>query len=304
MATKVTRTKTKIPRFGGSLVALVTPFKNSELDEASLRSLIDWHIKKGTHGIVPCGTTGESATLSHEEHERVIEITVEQVNGRVPVIAGSGSNSTKEAIRLTKFAQKAGADAALLINPYYNKPTQDGLYHHFKAVAESCDIPQVLYNIPSRTAVNVLPETIARLSEIKNIIGVKEATGNLVQATEMISLCRKGFLVLSGEDALNVPLLLIGASGSISVLANIIPDKMSQMMVEWFDGNVAKAREFHFKFYNLTQALFLETNPTPAKTAMAMMGMIEKDVRLPLFKMTDANQKKLSQVLKNYKLIK
>jgi 4-hydroxy-tetrahydrodipicolinate synthase len=304
MATKVTRVKSKIPHFGGSLVALVTPFKNGELDETKLRSLIDWHIQKGTHGIVPCGTTGESATLSHEEHERVIEITVEQVNGRVPVIAGSGSNSTKEAIRLTKFAQKAGADAALLINPYYNKPTQDGLYHHFKAVAEACDIPQFVYNIPSRTAVNVMPETMAKLSEIKNIIGVKEATGNLVQATEMISLCRKGFIVLSGEDALNVPLLLIGASGSISVLTNIIPDKMSQMMEDWFDGKVDKARDFHYKYLRLIQALFLETNPTPVKTAMAMMGMIDQDVRLPLFKMTEANRKKLNQVLKEYKLVK
>ena len=295
--------KKNIPEFGGSIVALVTPFKNGEIDEPVLRELIEWHVKMGTHGIVPCGTTGESATLSHEEHDRVIEITVDQVKGRIPVIAGTGSNSTKEAIRLTRHAREAGANAALLINPYYNKPTQDGLYHHFKAVAESCDIPQILYNIPSRTAVNILPDTMAKLSEIPNIIGVKEATGSLLQTTELIKQCRKDFLVLSGEDALNYPLLAIGASGCISVLANLVPQDMSRMMNDWFTGNWETAKDVHYKYYDLIQSLFIETNPTPVKTALALMGRIKDDVRLPLYKMTNANRKKLQSVLETYRLI-
>ena len=303
MVKKVTSIKSKVPKFGGSIVALATPFTHGNLDEKKLRGLIEWHIKQGTHGIVPCGTTGESATLSHEEHERVVAITVDQVQGRIPVIAGTGSNSTMEAIRLTTNAWKCGADAALLINPYYNKPTQDGLYHHFKAVAESCEIPQILYNIPGRTAVNVAPQTVAKLSEIKNIIGVKEATGDLKQTTEMIQLCKPGFLVLSGEDVLNYPLLAIGAVGAISVLANLVPKPMSKMMEDWFSGNPKTAFDFHYKYFNLTNALFIETNPTPVKSAMAMMGKIEDDVRLPLYKMSDSNKKKLKQILESYGLI-
>jgi len=293
-----------IPHFGGSLVAIVTPFtKEGELDEVKFRELIEWQVKEGTHGIVPCGTTGESATLSHEEHDRVMDITVDQVAGRVPVIVGTGSNSTREAIRLTRHAQQAGADAALLINPYYNRPTQEGLYQHFKAVAESCDIPQIVYNIPSRTAVNVLPDTMARLSEIKNIIGVKEATGNLIQTTEMISLVHKDFLVLSGEDALNMPLLAIGAKGAISVLTNVVPGDMSRMMVDWFNGNTQTALEMHYKYYRLTQALFCETNPTPVKAVLAMMGKINEDVRLPLVGLMDKNKMMLNNILKEYQLI-
>jgi 4-hydroxy-tetrahydrodipicolinate synthase len=293
----------KLPQFWGSMVAIVTPFRNGKVDEKALRNLIEWHITEGSHGIVPCGTTGESATLSHEEHEHVVDVTVDQVKGRIPVIAGTGSNSTKEAIRLTASAKKSGADAALLISPYYNRPSQEGLYHHFKAVAEAVDIPQILYNIPGRTAVNILPQTIARLAKIPNIIGVKEATGDLKQTTEMISLCPKDFLVLSGEDFLNLPLLAIGAKGSISVVANVVPKEMSKIMDAWFAGNPEPAIEFHYKYFVLTGALFLETNPAPVKTALAMMGKMTDEVRLPLYAMSDTNKKKLKHILKNDKLI-
>ncbi len=302
MSTKRAKLK-KMPKFWGSIVAIITPFRNGKVDEKALRKLIEWHISKGTHGIVPCGTTGESATLSHEEHEHVVEVTLDQVRGRIPVIAGTGSNSTKEAIRLTASAKKSGANAALLISPYYNRPTQEGLYQHFKAVAEAVDIPQILYNIPGRTAVNILPQTVARLAQIRNIIGVKEATGDLKQTTEMISLCPKDFLVLSGEDFLNLPLLAIGAHGSISVLANVVPKEMSKMMEAWFAGNPEPAIEFHYKYFALTGALFLESSPTPVKTALAMMGKMTEDVRLPLYAMSESNRKKLKQVLKNDKLI-
>lgn len=293
----------KLPKFWGSMVAIVTPFRKGKVDEKVLRNLIEWQISQGTHGIVPCGTTGESATLSHEEHEHVVEVTVDQVRGRVPVIAGTGSNSTKEAIRLTASAKKSGADAALLISPYYNRPSQDGLYHHFKTVAESVDIPQILYNIPGRTAVNILPQTVTRLAKVRNIIGVKEATGDLKQATEMISLCPKNFLVLSGEDFLNLPLLAIGAKGSISVVANIVPKEMSKAMEAWFQGNPEPAIEFHYKYFVLTGALFLETNPVPVKTALAIMGKMTEEVRLPLYAMSEANKKKLKQILKDDKLV-
>ncbi|MCX7918902.1 MAG: 4-hydroxy-tetrahydrodipicolinate synthase [bacterium] len=290
-------------KFYGSLVAIVTPFKNGLIDEQALTDLIEWHIANGTDGIVPCGTTGESATLSHEEHERVIEITVQTVRGRIPVIAGSGSNSTKEAIRLTKFAEKAGADAALLISPYYNKPTQEGLYQHFKAVSEAVDIPLFLYNIPGRTAVNILPDTMARLAELKNIIGVKEATGDMKQVAETIAVCPKDFMILSGDDFTTLPLLALGGHGVISVVANVVPKETAAMCTAWFDGNINEARRLHYYLLPLTQAMFLETNPIPVKTALAVMGKIDSELRLPLYQMSNKNLDKLKEILSQYQLI-
>ncbi len=283
--------------FRGSMTAIVTPFKNGRLDEKAFKGLIEFQIKNGTNAIVPCGTTGESATLSYEEHERVVELTVELVNGRIPVIAGTGSNSTAETIMLTKHSKKAGADAALLITPYYNKPTQEGLYQHYKAVAEEVDIPIILYNVPGRTSVNMLPETVARLSEIKNIIGIKEATGNLQQVSDTIELARKGFIILSGDDFTTLPILSIGGHGVISVTSNIAPKDVSQMCVSFFAGDIEKARKLHYKLQPLHRAMFIETNPIPVKTALAMMGKIEDEFRLPLLKMGEENRKKLQKAL-------
>lgn len=288
----------------GSIVAIVTPFKNGKIDEKALRRLIEFQIKNGTDGIVPCGTTGESATLSYEEHERVIELTVEAVNKRVSVIAGTGSNSTREAIELTKHAEKAGADAALLITPYYNKPTQEGLFQHFKAVSEEVSIPLIVYNVPSRTGVNMLPETVARLSELKNIVGIKEATGDLKQVSQIIKLCRNDFYVLSGDDFVTLPMLAVGAKGVISVTSNIIPSDVAQMIDAFFAGDYKRAVELHFKMWDINVAMFLETNPIPVKTALALMGMITPEMRLPLAPMAEANLKKLKKALINYKLIK
>lgn len=288
----------------GAIVAIVTPFKNGKIDEKAYRKLIEFQIKNGTDGIVPCGTTGESATLSYEEHERLIELTVEIVNGRIPVIAGTGSNSTREAIELTKHAEKAGADCALLITPYYNKPTQEGLYQHFKAVSESVSIPIILYNVPGRTGVNLLPETVARLSELKNIAGIKEATGDLRQVSQVIKLCRNDFVVLSGDDFVTLPMLAVGAKGVISVTSNIIPQDVARMVDAFFEGKYKEAEELHYKMWDINIAMFLETNPIPVKTALSLMGMISSEMRLPLCQMSEANLKKLKKALLEYKLIK
>jgi len=268
--------------FHGSLVAIVTPFKKGKLDEKALGDLIDWQIAQGTHGIVPCGTTGESATLTHEEHERVVAFTVEAARGRVPVIAGSGSNSTDEAIALTKHAKKAGADGALLITPYYNKPTQEGLYRHYKAVAEAVDLPIVLYNIPGRTSVNMLPPTVARLSSIKHIVAIKEGSGSLQQVSDIVQACGERMTVLSGDDALTLPMMALGAKGVITVTANIVPKDMAQMVEAFAAGKLADARKLHYKMSPLFAALFLETNPIPVKEAMGMMGKCSAELRLPL----------------------
>lgn len=291
-------------QFQGSIAALVTPFKNGQVDEPGLKSLIDWLIENGTDGLVPCGTTGESSTLSHEEHERVVELTIQLAQGRVPVIAGTGSNSTKEAIRLTKSAQKAGADAALLISPYYNKPTQEGLYQHFKAISESVDIPLFLYNIPGRTAVNILPGTIARIAELKNVIGVKEATGDMKQAAEIIAVCPKDFIILSGDDYTILPLLSIGGKGVISVVANVVPKETAGLVDAWFAGDIETAKQLQYYLLPIAQVLFSETNPIPVKTALSLMGKIESaELRLPLYQMGEPNLKKLKETLKEYKLI-
>jgi len=290
--------------FRGSIVAIVTPFRNGKVDEKALGNLIEWHIKEGTNAIVPCGTTGESATLDYKEHFRVIKFTVEAVRNRVPVIAGTGANATDETIMITKEAKKSGADAALLVSPYYNKPTQEGLYRHYKAVAEAVKIPIVLYNVPGRTAVNMLPSTVARLAEIKNIVGIKEATGDMKQVSEIIRLCGDRIDVISGDDFTTLPLMALGGQGVISVSANVAPRLMSQMCALWDQGKYDEARAIHYKLEPLNAAMFIETNPIPAKTALAMMGKIKEEFRLPLCEMSPANREKLKAVLKGMKLVK
>jgi len=291
-------------KFRGAFVAIVTPFIDGKLDEQGLKDLIEFQIAGGTHGIVPCGTTGESATMSHAEHRRVVELTVKTVAGRVPVLAGTGSNSTSESIELTRAAKEAGADGALLITPYYNKPSQEGLFQHFKAVAEAVDIPIILYNVPSRTAVNMLPETVARCAQIANIVGVKEATADLNQISQVIRLCPKGFAVMSGDDFTSMPTVMIGGTGVISVTSNVAPKDMSAMMDAALAGDIARAQELHYKLLPLMQAMFIDTNPVPAKTALMMMGKIKSGLpRLPLYKMNEANDDKLKKVIAAYGLV-
>jgi 4-hydroxy-tetrahydrodipicolinate synthase len=289
--------------FTGSFVAIVTPFRKGKVDEQAFSSLIEWQITNGTNGIVPCGTTGESATLSYEEHNRVIELTVEVVNRRVPVIAGTGSNSTDEAIALTRHAKRAGADGALLITPYYNKPTQEGLYRHYKAVAEAVDLPLVLYNIPIRTGVNMLPATIARLSAIKNVVGVKEGSGSVQQASDIVQLCGERLTVLAGDDALTLPIMAVGGKGVVTVTANILPTDMANLVKAFATGKIEEAQRIHFKLSPLFAALFYETNPIPVKEALGMMGKIDPELRLPLCPMATDTREKLARVLKDMGLI-
>lgn len=288
--------------FHGSIVALATPFKNGTLDEETLAQLVEWHIKEGTNGIVPCGTTGESPTLSFEEHEEVIEIVVNVVKKRVPVIAGTGSNSTSEAIYLTQHAEKVGADAALVVSPYYNKPTQRGLIEHFKAIAESTKLPIIVYNIASRTGVNIEPETMAVISKIKNIVGVKESSGNLEQMSRIHQLCGESFVLLSGDDALTLPLLAIGGKGIISVVANIVPRDVAAMVKAFEQGKLDEARAYHYKLLPLVKAMFMETNPIPVKTAMGFMGLCSPELRLPLVAMEGENLEKLKTAMTEYGL--
>ena len=289
----------------GSIVALVTPLTEHGVDEWKLAELIERQIANGTSGIVPCGTTGESPTLSHEEHDRVIEITVDTVGKRIPVIAGTGSNSTAEAIRLTRHAQDAGADAALVVTPYYNKPTQQGLYLHFKAVADSVKIPVILYNIEGRCARNIETATVARLAkDCKNIIGVKEASGNLKQAEDVVAACGKGFTLLSGDDALTVPMMKLGGTGVISVLANIMPKEVAEVTDLMLQGKIKEAETRQDALMSLIKTLFIETNPVPVKTACGLMGLCSPKVRLPLCEMESANLDVLKQTLVRYQLIK
>lgn len=290
--------------FKGAIVAIVTPFKKGKVDEGALRELIEFQIKNGTDGIVPCGTTGESPVLSHKEHDRVIEITVDAVKKRVPVIAGTGSNSTDEALRLTKHAYEVGADGALMVCPYYNRPTQEGLYQHYKRIAEKVPIPIIIYNIPSRTGVNMTPDTLARLSKIENIVGVKEAAGSLQQMAEIIRLCGPDFSVLSGDDFFTFPLLCLGGHGIISVVSNVAPADMAALIDSFNAGNIKKARKLHYKLTSLVNALFIETNPAPVKAALALMGKIQYEIRMPLWKLSDANYEKLKKVMQDYGLIK
>lgn len=289
--------------FSGSLVAIVTPFRNAKLDERAFGDLIEWQIAHGTNGIVPCGTTGESATLAHDEHHRVVKLAVEVVRRRVPVIAGTGSNSTEEAISLTRHAKEDGADGALLITPYYNKPTQEGLYRHYKAVAEAVDIPQILYNIPSRTGVNMLPSTVARLSALKNVVGIKEGSGSVQQASEIAQACGERLTVLSGDDALTLPMMAVGAKGVITVTANVMPGEMARLVESFLRGRIEESRQLHFKLSPLFTALFLETNPIPIKEALGIMGKIDPELRLPLCAMGADNKSHLTRVLKDMALI-
>ena len=287
------------------MVALITPFRSGEVDVPALQRLVEFHVKEGTSALVPCGTTGESATLSHEEHEQVIEMTIQAARGRVRVIAGTGSNNTQEALRLTRHAQKAGADAALVIAPYYNRPTQEGLFQHFRAVAEAVDLPIVIYNIASRTGVNIEPETFARLVKVRNIAGVKEASGSLEQMSRIKGLCGNGFTLLSGDDALTLPLMSIGGTGVISVVANILPKEVARMVAAFEKGRLEEARRIHYRLLAVTKAMFIETNPIPVKTAMGLMGLIQDpSLRLPLCPMSPTNLTKLKEVLRSYRLIK
>jgi 4-hydroxy-tetrahydrodipicolinate synthase len=291
--------------FKGALVAIITPFKNGTVDEESLRSLIDFQIENGSSGIVPCGTTGESPTLSHDEHKRVIEITVDQVKKRVPVVAGAGSNNTAEAIDLTKHAKAVGADAALHITPYYNKPTQEGLFRHYEAIAKEASFPLVVYNIAGRTGVNIEPVTMARMAELPEIVAVKEASGSLGQMAEIVQLCGDKLTLLSGDDNLILPIMSIGGAGVISVIANIAPQQTADIINAWEAGEVKKAQELYMKLLPLCKAMFLETNPIPVKAAAAMMGLIpDSSMRLP---MTDLAQDKvplLKKALTDYGLLK
>lgn len=289
--------------FTGSGVALITPFKNSSIDEQALSEHIETQITAGTDFLVPCGTTGESATLSHEEHDRVVELTIEVAAGRVKVLAGAGSNSTAEAIRLTQHAKQAGADGALHINPYYNKPTQEGLYRHFEAITKAVDLPLVLYNIPGRTGINMLPETMARLAQFENIIGVKEASGDLGQVSTIRALCPEDFLIHSGEDGLTYPMLCLGAQGAISVTANVLPDKCAQMFHAVGEGKWDVAKKIHYELMEINRVLFIETNPAPVKAALGLMKKMEPKLRLPLVEVSEAHLEEIRQVLKNYDLL-
>ncbi len=291
--------------FQGSFVAMVTPFRNGKVDEAKLRELVEFHIAHGTDGLIPCGTTGESPGLTHDEHRRVVEVVIEAARGRIRVVAGTGSNSTAEAIELTKHAERAGAAGALVVNPYYNKPTQEGLYRHFRAVAESVAIPILVYNIQSRTAVNVETDTLARLvRDVASVAGVKEASGSLDQMSQVIAACGPDFSVLSGDDNITLPLLVIGGSGVVSVIANIVPRETADLVHAALDGDWKRARDLHYRLFPLARAAFLETNPIPIKEAMAMAGMLEPEFRLPMCRMSDANREKLRAILKPYALVK
>jgi len=289
--------------FTGSIVALVTPFKNGAVDWQSLEGLVEFHLQNGTHGIVPCGTTGESATLSHQEHDEVIRAVIKAVKKRIPVIAGTGSNSTDEAVRLTREAEKSGADGALMISPYYNRPTQEGIYQHYKRVASEVGIPIIIYNIPGRTGSKIEPETLARLAEIENIAGVKEATGSVDQAIDVIRLCGDRFAVYSGEDSLIFSLMALGGKGVISTVANIAPKQTAQLTEACLMGDWEKGRDTQFKLVPLIRTLFIETNPIQVKTALGVMGKCTAELRLPLTPMAEGNLQKLTVAMRDFGLL-
>jgi 4-hydroxy-tetrahydrodipicolinate synthase len=286
----------------GSYVALVTPFKNGKVDENAYRKLIEFHIDNGTDGLVPCGCTGEAATLISAEQKHIIKIAVETSGKRVPVIAGTGSNSTAEAIDLTSFAKKAGCDGALIITPYYNKPTPEGQYRHYSEIAKAADIPIMLYNVPSRTGISLLPATVARLSKIDNIAAIKEAAGSVQQVMDIRAL--SDIAIMSGDDSMTLPFMSVGATGVVSVAANVIPGKIHDLVQTFLDGHLDQSRKIHFEILDLCKAMFIETNPIPVKTALSMMGMVDDEWRLPLCEMGKDNKAKLEQVLKRYGLVK
>jgi 4-hydroxy-tetrahydrodipicolinate synthase len=293
--------RTKGEQFAGVTVALVTPFRDGEVDFAALRRLVDWHVEQGSDCLAPVGTTGESPTLDHDEHERVMAAVVEQARGRIKVMPGTGSNSTREAIRLTKFARRAGADGALLVGPYYNKPTQEGYYRHFAAVAEACDLPLVLYNIPGRTGSNILPETIARLAEVPSVVGIKEATGSLDQASHIASLC--DLTILSGDDSLTLPLLSVGGRGVVSVVANLVPRDVKALVSAYDAGRTAEALQWHRRLFTLSRDLLaVATNPIPVKTALKLLGRDTGELRLPLCPLDAAGEARIIQTLRAYGL--
>ncbi len=290
--------------FHGSMVAIITPFNaQGNFDEESYRQLIEFQIENGTDVIVPCGTTGESATLNYEEHNHVIKTCIEQVNKRIPVIAGTGSNATVEAIEISQHAKKMGADGILLVSPYYNKPSQEGLYQHYKAIAESVILPQVLYNVPGRTSMNMTAATTIRLAEFSNIVAIKEASGNLTQASEIIAQAGDKIDVLSGDDFLTLPLMACGAKGIISVTANIMPKQVKTMVQAIQENRWDDARKLHLQLLDVHQAMFIESNPVPVKTSAALMGKCRADVRLPLVAMQQTNLKKLQEILRKHDLI-
>jgi 4-hydroxy-tetrahydrodipicolinate synthase len=290
--------------FKGSMVAIVTPFNaQGRFDEEAYRKLIEFQIENGTDAIIPCGTTGESATLDYEEHDRVIQVCIEQVRKRVPVIAGTGSNSTAEAIELSQHAKEMGADAVLLVSPYYNKPTQDGLYAHYKAIHDAVQLPQILYNVPGRTGMNLEAKTTIRLAELPNVVAIKEASGSVTQASEIIAAAGDKIDVLSGDDFLTLPLMVCGATGVISVTANIAPKQVKAMVAAVNAGNWAEAKRLHLQLLDLHQAMFIESNPVPVKTCLQLMGKLQAHVRLPLVGVQPATLEKLSAVLKKHKLI-
>jgi 4-hydroxy-tetrahydrodipicolinate synthase len=287
--------------FQGSFVAIVTPFRNEAVDFETLAKLIEFQIENGTDGIIPCGTTGESATLSHEEHDQVVEFVVRKVNRRIKVIAGAGSNSFREALRLTRHAQEVGADGALVITPYYNKPTQRGMLEHFGRLAKETEIPLVLYNVPARTGVCLDPQIVAQLAKVPRIVAIKEATGSVDQVNQILDLC--DITVLSGDDMLTFPIMAVGGKGVISVAANVLPREVSRMVHAALEGRWDEGRKIHFQLYKLFKAMFIETNPIPAKTALALMGKISEEFRLPLCSMEEGNRARLIKVLEAYRLI-
>jgi 4-hydroxy-tetrahydrodipicolinate synthase len=289
--------------FKGVITALVTPFRGDAIDEDALRRLVDEQIRAGIDGFVPVGTTGESPTVSVEEHIRIIKIVVEETRKRVPVIAGTGANSTREAIELTIEARAVGADATLQVTPYYNRPTQDGLFRHFKAVADAAGLPIVVYNVPGRTGCDLLPETMARLCEVPLVVGIKEATGSAQRAAQILSRVGDRMAVLSGDDATAFPLYALGAHGCISVVSNVAPADMAAMWDAAAAGDWKKARELHYKVFPLSEGLFIEANPIPVKAALAMMGKISDEIRAPLYPMTGANREKVRKILADLKLI-
>jgi 4-hydroxy-tetrahydrodipicolinate synthase len=290
-------------RFSGSMTALITPFHDGDIDEAAIEKIVDQQLSNGTSALVPCGSTGESATLTHAEHVRVVERVVAAAAGRAPVIAGTGSNSTAEAVALTAAAKKAGADAALLISPYYNKPTQEGIYQHYRLIAESTGMPLIVYNIPGRTGSKIEATTLARLAELDGIIGLKEATGSLDEAQEVARRCGDALEIYSGDDSLTLPLMAIGASGVISVVSNLWPKQSSTSLAAATKGDFAQARREHFKMLPLIRALFLETNPIPVKAAMAMLGFCRDELRLPLLPLSDAPRAALRRELETLGLL-
>jgi 4-hydroxy-tetrahydrodipicolinate synthase len=287
--------------FEGSLVALVTPFKKGKVDFGKLRELVDWHVDQGTDGLVPVGTTGESPTVTMEEHKKIIEVVVKQAAGRIPVIAGAGANATHEALELTRFAKSAGADATLQVTPYYNKPTQEGLYRHFALLAEKVNLPIVLYNVPGRTSVTMAPSTIARLAKLKNIVAIKEATGSMDQTSEILSLC--DITILSGDDSLTLPLMAIGAKGVISVAANIVPRDVHELTSAVMVSDFGEALEIHQKLFPLCRAMFFETNPIPVKTAMGILKLCSPEMRLPMCEMGTEARTRMEKAMKEYGLI-